>query len=95
MSHYDLQCHNAQCLRETHRCPSLFQLVSQIPTNTYKTILDDVDGYYAIPLDKDSQYLTAFITKWGRLMYKPIPQGFVAAGDIYTRQHDEITQDIP
>ena len=47
------------------------------------------------PLDQDSQYLTAFITEWGRFMYKRIPQGFIAAGDIYTRQYDEIIKDIP
>ena len=28
-------------------------------------------------------------------MYKRIPQGFIAAGDIYTRQYDEIIKDIP
>ena len=31
----DLQRLNAQCLHETHHCPSPFQLVSQIPANTY------------------------------------------------------------
>ena len=91
----DLQCLNAHCLHETHHCPSPFQLVCQIPANTYKIVLDAVDGYHAIPLYQDSQSLTAFITEWGRFMYKRIPQGFIAARNIYTRRYDEIIKDIP
>lgn len=68
-----LQRLNAQCLRETHHCPSPFQLVRQIPANIYKTVLDTVGGYHVISLDQDNQYLTAFITEWCRFMYKQIP----------------------
>ena len=42
----DLQPLNTQYLCETHHSPSPFQLVSQIPTNTYKTVLDAVGGYH-------------------------------------------------
>lgn len=60
----DQQHLNSQCLQETHNCPSSFQLVSQIPVNTFKTnIINNVDGYYVIPLDKDSQYLVLIIQK--------------------------------
>ena len=72
----DLQRFNAQCFCETHQCPSPFQVANWIPTNIYKTVLEAVDGYHAIPLDRDSPYLTAFITEWSRLMYNQIPQGF-------------------
>lgn len=77
----DLQQLNNHCLRETHHCPSPFQLACQVPPNTKKTILDAVDGYHAIALDEQSQPLTAFITEWGRYMYLCMPQGFVASGD--------------
>ena len=59
-----------QCPISKHHCPLPLQLVSQIPTNTYKMALDNVDGHHTIPLDQDSQYLTEFITEWGRFMYK-------------------------
>ena len=78
---------------ETHHCLSPFQLVSQISANTFKTVLDSVDGYHAIPLDKESQSLTAFIFEWGRYMYNQMPQGFLAGGDIYTCRYDEIIKD--
>ena len=46
-----------------------FQLASQIPANTKKTVIDAVDGYHAVPLDRESQPLTTFITEWGRYVY--------------------------
>ena len=50
----DLQRLNSQCIRETHHCESPFTLVSQVPPNTYKTVLDAVDRYQAIDLDEES-----------------------------------------
>ena len=64
----DLQHLNLQCIRETHHCQTPFQLASQVPANTKKTILDPVDGYHAVELDVASQPLTTFITEWGRYM---------------------------
>ena len=91
----DLQKLNSQSLRETHHCQSPFHLASQVPSNTYKTVIDAVDGYHAIPLDEESQKLTTFITEWGRYQYLRMPQGFKAAGDVYTRRYDELIEHIP
>ena len=84
----NLQHLNAQCQRETHHCQPPFQLACQIPPHTKKTVLDAVDGYFAIELDKESQPLTTFITEWGRYMNLRLPPGFIAAGDAYTRRYD-------
>ena len=60
----DLQCLNSQCHCETCTCLSPFQLACQIPQNTKKTVLDDVDGYHTVELDTESQELTTFSTEW-------------------------------
>jgi hypothetical protein len=91
----DLQHLNSQCHRETHHCPSPFQLACQVPPNTMKTVLDAVDGYHAIKLDEESQHLTTFITEWGRYQYLRLPQGFVAANDAYTSRYDAVIKDVP
>ena len=91
----DLQHLNAQSKRETHYCPSPFQLACQVPPNMKKTVFDAVDSYHAIPLDQVSQHLTTFITEWGQYRYFRMPQGFVASGDAYTSRYDEIIRDIP
>ena len=74
---------------------SLFQLALQVPPNQKKTVLDAVDGYHSVPLDKESQPLTTFITEWGRFMYLRMPQGYLASGDAYTRRYDEVIKDVP
>ena len=65
----DYQKLNRQCLRETHHTEPPFHLASRIPTDTKKTVLDATDSYHSIELDEESQYLTMFITEWGRYMY--------------------------
>ena len=81
-----LQHLNAQCFSKTHHTQSPFQAASSIPLNTQKTVLDTVNGYHAITLDRESQPLTTFITEWGTHMYLHLPQGYLASGDANTRQ---------
>ena len=90
----DFQRLNAQCQRETHHTSTPFQLASQVPANTKKSVVDAVDGFHSVALDAESQPLTTFITEWGRFMYLRMPQGFVAAGDAYTRRYDEIIDGV-
>ena len=88
----DYQHLNSQC---KHHTGSPFQLALQVPPKQKKTVLDAVDGYHSVPLDKTSQPLTTFITEWGRFMYLRMPQGSLASGDAYTRRYDEVIKDIP
>ena len=82
-------------MRETLHYQSPFQLACQVPPKSKKTVLDTVESYHAIALDEDSQPLTTFITAEDRFMYLRLPQGYLAAGDTYTRRYDEIIEDIP
>ena len=72
-----------------------FQLVLQVPLKTEKSILDAINEYHSIPLDKESHPLTTFIIEWGKFRYLRMPQGYLASGDTYTRKYDEIIKDIP
>ena len=90
----DLQKLNNATRRETHYTPTPFEIVSTIPTNTYKTVLDAWNGYHSMPLAEESRDATTFITKRGRYRYKRAPQGFHASGDAYTHRFDNITKDF-
>ena len=90
----DFQHLNRQCLRETHHTEPPFHLASRIPPNTKKTVLDATDSYHSIELDEESQLLTMFITEWGRYMYLRVPQGFFAAGDIFTSRYDDVIKGV-
>ena len=86
---------NAQCQRETHYTFTPFQLASQIPPNTKKSIIDVVDGFHSIGLDESSQPVTTFITEWGWYMYRQMPWGFIVSGDVYTHRLDGNIEQIP
>ncbi len=87
----DFQALNKATLREIHHTPSPFNLVSSIPGNKLKTVLDAWNGFHNLMLDSESKELTTFITEWGRYRYCRGPQGFHGTGDAYTRRFDDIT----
>ena len=55
----DFQPINKYCERETHYTPRPFDVVSNIPPNSYKTVLDAYNGYHQVPLDEEVTAVTA------------------------------------
>ena len=91
----DYQHLNSQCLRQTHYTDSPFNLASQIPPNTKKTVIDAVDGFHSVKVDEECQPMLIFITEWGRFQPLRLPQGYFASGDAYTHRMDNITEQVP
>ena len=91
----DYQALNKFCSRETHHTMSPFHQATLFPGNMKKTVTDAWNGYHSVPIHEEDRHYTTFITPWGRYRYKTLPQGFVAAGDGYTRRYDEVVADIP
>ena len=71
----DFQRFNAQCQRETHHTSTPFQLASQVPPHTKKSVVDAVDGFHSVALDRKSQPLITFITEWVGLCTYECPKG--------------------
>ena len=86
---------NEQCERIPHHTPKPFDIVSNIPSKTYKTVMDAYNGYNQIALDEESIELTTFICEQGRFQSLRAPQGFSGSGDMYTRRYDDIIADVP
>ena len=91
----DFQPINKLCARETHHTPSPFEVVSNIPKHSYKTVMDAFNGYHQVELDVESRKLTTFITEYGRYQYLRTPQGHMSSRDAYTRRYDDIISDVP
>ena len=71
-------------------------MATSTPLDTKKkTVLDAMDGYHSISLDKELQPLKTFIVEWDRFMYIRMPQGYLASGDAYTRRYDKIIKNVP
>ena len=91
----DFQPINKYCERETHHTPRPFDVVSNIPLKSYKTVLDAYNGYHQVPLHEESSKLTIFTAEFGRFQYLRVPQGHLASDDVYTRRYDDIISDVP
>ena len=91
----DFQRLNAWCRRETHHTPAPFDMVSDIPPHSYKTVLDAHWGFHQVELDEESRRLTTFITPWGRFQYCRTPMGHCSATDAYTKRFDDAIMDFP
>ena len=89
----DFQALNSHAPRQTHHTESPWALVSSIPPNQVKSVLDCFNGYHSVPIAVEDRHYTTFITPWGRYRYKTSPQGFVSAGDSFTQRMDIIQKD--
>ena len=86
---------NKHTPRQTHHTASPWTIVSSIPPNKVKSVLDCWHGYHSVPLNPSDRHLTTFVTEWGRYQYRTVPQGLISAGDAYTQRKAEIMSGIP
>lgn len=86
----DLKKLNLSVRRERYILPTLEDLTSKLSGATVFSCLDAASGFYQIPLDKDSQELTTFITPFGRYCFRRLPFGITSAPEIFMRKMNEI-----
>merc|ERR1712130_736069 len=91
----DLRALNKYAVRQTHPVKPPFLQASRVPPHTWRSTMDAWNGYHSIPLAEEDRHLTTFLTPWGRLRYRVLPQGYLAAGDAYTHRYDQVTRDFP
>jgi hypothetical protein len=92
----DLHALSKAGIRETHHTRSPFiRVACSVPSQTYKSTLDCVDGYHGVPLAEEDQHKTTFITDWGRFYYKRTPHGYGSSNDGYTHRTDDILDGCP
>ena len=85
---------NQVCMRETFPHQYLLDIISSVPTQSYKTVADAYHGYFQVLLDEESRELTGFISEFGVYRFLRAPQGLVSSGDGYSSRYGEILADI-
>ena len=85
---------NKHTPRQTHHTASPWTIVSSIPPNKVKSVVDCWHGYHSVPLHPADKHYTTFVTEWGRYRYRTVPQGLISAGDAYTQRKAELMANI-
>ena len=90
----DMQRLNYASLHHTHPVLSPYLKAMTVPKNSYKTVRDAWEGYYSVPLDKESSRLTSFITQFGCYRYLANPLGNHVSGDAYNIRVNIVTAHV-
>ena len=82
--------------RPVHPFPSPRDVVRGIlPTSKFFMKLDAVQGYYQLPLDEESSYLTTFLMPTGRYRFLRAPMGMSPSSDEFCFRTDRILAEVP
>lgn len=82
----NLQKLNKAVKRERFILPTPEEVIANLSGSTVFSSLDAALEFWQIPLDKDSQRLTTFITPFGRYCFKRLPFGITSAPEIFQRK---------
>ena len=63
-------------------------MVTELNGAKFLTIVDAKKGYWHVPLDEESSYLTTFSAPFGRYRFKRLPFGLVVSQDVFQKQLD-------
>ena len=91
----DLTKLNESVRRENFPLPTTDQLLPHLAGATVYTKLDCNRGFHQIPLSKESQELTTFITPFGRFAYRRMPFGISSGPEIFHREMSHLLSGIP
>ena len=83
-----LDCHDLNKWAKREHCSkTVDEVVTEVNSAKFFTIVDTKMGYWHVPLDEES-YLTTFSTPFCRYCYKPLPFSLVVSQDVFQKQLD-------
>ena len=86
----DLKPLNNNVLREVHPLPRVDNILAQLTGDKVFSKLDANSGFWQIPLAKESQLLTTFITPFGRYCFNKLPFGISSAPEHFQKRMSRI-----
>lgn len=86
---------NLALKRGQHHTPTIEELTHKFAGATVFSKLDAKSGYWAVPLDAESQLITTFNSPFGRYCFKRLPFGLRTSQDVFQHAMDEILFGLP
>ena len=77
---------NKAILREHYPLPTIEDVATRLHGTKLFTILDVSKGFWHVPLDESSSFLTTFHTPFGRYRWKRMPFGICSAPEVFQRR---------
>ena len=74
---------NKAIRRHHYQTLCIEEIITKLGNAKIFTVLDAKDGFWKVPLDEQSSYLTCFITAFGRYRWTVIPFGIKSAPEIF------------
>ena len=86
---------NNAILREHYQLPTQQEIASRLTVAKYFSKLDATSGFWQMPLDEESYFLTTFNTPFGRYRFTVVPFGVVFAQEVFHKTVHDQFRDIP
>ena len=88
-----MHLNNSVC-GEQYPIPTVDELSLKLQGKSIYTVLDLKEGFYHIPLDKDSINYTCFTTPFGKYCFKRLPFGLNVSPEVFQRNNKNIFGDL-
>ena len=85
---------NKAILREHYPLPTIEDIVTRLHGAKVFTILDVSKGFWHVPLDEPSSFLTTFHTPFGRYRWKRMPFGICSAPEVFQQHMHELIEGL-
>jgi len=85
---------NEYVIRPRQQQPAVDECLTRHGNDTVSSVLDAKQGFWQVPLHKDSQEIT-FLTPFGRFCWNRLPMGLSSSGEFHQRQMQLLLAGIP